>query len=475
MLTADAPLVLVLEDLQWSDRSTVELLAYLAQRREPARLLVLGTYRPVEVVLQGASPARHGAGAVWAGAGGATCGWNSCLPRTWRRMWRGGWGGRWPPPSRRSSIARTDGNALFMVNIVEHLVQQGLLVRRAGQWTLRDGERGAGGESAGGVAAVAAAAHRGPRRPRPGGCWRSPVWWARSLRWRRWRRARQGPVEDVEAVCDGLAAQQHLLDDTGVTVWPDGTRGGGYRFQHALYQQVLYERWGRRGGGSCTSALAPGWRRAMAPGRGRSPPSSRSTSSAAARSQRAVHYWQQAADNAARRHAYHEAITALTQRAGAAGDPPREPRARPARTHAAAHPGGAADGERKGAAAPDVGEVYTRAHHPGPAGGGAAARCQALQGLPQFHLPRPSCAPQARWPAAPRIWRTASPTRGSRWRAHLAMGRWRAIGATPRRPGPPGARAVASRTPRRPARRSSAGGFVRGVTHEPRWRGSCGR
>jgi hypothetical protein len=32
VLTADAPLVLVLEDLQWSDRSTVDLLAHLAQR-----------------------------------------------------------------------------------------------------------------------------------------------------------------------------------------------------------------------------------------------------------------------------------------------------------------------------------------------------------------------------------------------------------------------------------------------------------
>jgi predicted ATPase len=33
---------------------------------------------------------------------------------------------------------RTDGNALFMVNIVEHLVQQGLVVRHAGEWTLRE-------------------------------------------------------------------------------------------------------------------------------------------------------------------------------------------------------------------------------------------------------------------------------------------------------------------------------------------------
>jgi len=43
--------VLVLEDLHWSDPSTVEVLALLARRRDPARLLVLGTYRPVELIL----------------------------------------------------------------------------------------------------------------------------------------------------------------------------------------------------------------------------------------------------------------------------------------------------------------------------------------------------------------------------------------------------------------------------------------
>ena len=47
-LTADAPLVLVLEDLHWSDSSTLDLLAVLARRREPARLLLVGTYRPVD-------------------------------------------------------------------------------------------------------------------------------------------------------------------------------------------------------------------------------------------------------------------------------------------------------------------------------------------------------------------------------------------------------------------------------------------
>src|SRR5262249_975321 len=49
VLTAQQPLVLVLEDLHGSDPSTLDLLAVLARRREPARLLLLGTYRPSEV------------------------------------------------------------------------------------------------------------------------------------------------------------------------------------------------------------------------------------------------------------------------------------------------------------------------------------------------------------------------------------------------------------------------------------------
>ncbi len=49
-LTVERPLILLLEDLHWSDYSTVELLATLARRGEAAQLFVIGTYRPVEVL-----------------------------------------------------------------------------------------------------------------------------------------------------------------------------------------------------------------------------------------------------------------------------------------------------------------------------------------------------------------------------------------------------------------------------------------
>jgi hypothetical protein len=53
-----------------------------------------------------------------------------------------------------------------------------------------------------------------------------------------------GAVAEVEVICDGLAAQEHMIADSGLSVWPDGTRGGSYRFRHVLYQQVLYEQLG---------------------------------------------------------------------------------------------------------------------------------------------------------------------------------------------------------------------------------------
>jgi predicted ATPase len=49
----EQPLVLVIEDVHWSDYSTLDLLALLAQRRGPARLLLLVTYRPADVVVSG--------------------------------------------------------------------------------------------------------------------------------------------------------------------------------------------------------------------------------------------------------------------------------------------------------------------------------------------------------------------------------------------------------------------------------------
>ena len=127
-----------------------------------------------------------------------------------------------------------------MVNSVEHLVQQGLVIRRAGQWTLRDG-------AAATMAHVPEALQQLLRRrieallPET-----RQVLEVASVVGREFAVAAvaagvQCPVEDVEARCEELAAQQHFLVDIGLREWPDATSSGRYRFAHVLYRQVLYE------------------------------------------------------------------------------------------------------------------------------------------------------------------------------------------------------------------------------------------
>ena len=382
VLAADAPLVLVLEDLQWSDRSTVDLLATLAQRREPAPLLVLGTYRPVDVVLQA-----HPLHTMVQELGGR--GQVSELPLELltaedvaaylaERL-----RGPIATPLAACVHERTEGNALFMVNLVEYLVQQRLLARRAGQWTLRAGEDARVARLPEEVRqlltrrldALPAAARR--------------VLEVASVVGQEFAVAAvaagtQGPVDEVEGICDGLAAHGRFLADTGLTVWPDGTSSGRYRFHHALYPQVLYEALGtaRRGrlhhqvgarleagygarAGEIAAQLAVHFERGGVV-------------------QRAVHYWQQAGANAARRNAHHDAIAAVTKGLTLLAALPDSPeRTRHELTLLLTL--GELLMAAKGMGAAEVGDVYTRAHQLCDQLDEIPQRFRVLQGLYRFH------------------------------------------------------------------------------------------
>lgn len=51
VLAERCPLILLLEDLHWADPSTLTLIGYLARQSDPARLMIVGTFRPQEVSL----------------------------------------------------------------------------------------------------------------------------------------------------------------------------------------------------------------------------------------------------------------------------------------------------------------------------------------------------------------------------------------------------------------------------------------
>src|SRR5882724_1016495 len=245
VLAAEAPLVLVLEDLHWSDRSSAECLISLAQRQEPARLLVLGTYRQAEVVIR-----RHPLRSVVQ----ELCGRRQAaelllevLPAEDVAAYvTGRLGGPVTAAVTAFIYGRTDGNALFMVNMLEHLVQQGTVVRRAGEWTLLEGTEKASVPE--GLRQLLARRIESlkpeARRVLEADSMVGEVFTAAAV-----AAGVEGSVERIEEVCEGLAAPHHFLDDIGLTRWPDGTITGIYRFRHALYQWVLYEGLGtaRRG------------------------------------------------------------------------------------------------------------------------------------------------------------------------------------------------------------------------------------
>jgi predicted ATPase len=217
-----------------------------------------------------------------------------------------------PPQLARLIHQSTEGNPLFMVNVVDDLVAQKVVREVKGHWQLqaaleevtvgipenlrqlieRQLERLSQEEqrvlevaSVAGVEfsalAVAAGAEEG--------------------------------IEQIEARCEGLVRHRHFLYASGMEAVPEGTLTGRYGFLHALYQSVLYERMGaiqhtrlhRRIGerleevyGNRAGEIAAELAVHFEQGR---------------EYRRAIHYLQQAAQNVLQRSANRETIQHLTR------------------------------------------------------------------------------------------------------------------------------------------------------------------
>jgi DNA-binding winged helix-turn-helix (wHTH) protein/predicted ATPase len=358
-LTRQQPLLLILEDLHWSDQATVELLSYLAQRRERAHFLVRGTYRPAALVL-----GNHSLKAIkqelqakrQCGEGEvrvellSTQEVSEYLVR--RFLYN-----QFSPDLAAEIHRRTEGNALFMVNIVEEFIQQGCIVKEQELWTLKgdltqvnvpdtlrqlierqvqqctDDEQRllevasvAGAEFA--VAAIAAALKQ--------------------------------EIDEVEEVCEDLTGQGHFLVERGVSAWPDGTVSGRYAFRHALYQNVLYERIAEARRVRLHRSI--GERLAASYGeRAREIAAELAVHFERGRDyQRAVQYLQHAGRNASRKSAHKETITHLTRGLELLKTLPDTPeRAQQELTLQVAL--GTPLQATKGYSVPEVKQVYTRA------------------------------------------------------------------------------------------------------------------
>ena len=240
-LTSVSPLILLLEDLHWSDVSTVEWLAYVARRRDPARLLVLGTCRsgeamlhhhPVRTVTQELQ--RQGQGGQLALGYLTEVSVNAYLLQRF---------GNTSMTTQLSHLLhyRTNGNPLFLVTLVDDMVRQGELA------DLKVPRRYSGGTEAV-VRGVPESLRDMIERQLEqlasqdqilleAACVAGVAFAAASV-----AAAVDDDVEAVEARCDALARQGLFVQSRDATVWPDGTIAAQYGFRHALYQEVLYER-----------------------------------------------------------------------------------------------------------------------------------------------------------------------------------------------------------------------------------------
>jgi len=245
VITAECPLVLMLEDLHWSDVSTLALLAFLARRQERARLFVVGTYRPVEMLGDG-HPLKDIVQELYA-HGLATELALGLLREADIEAYlatRLGVGERRPTfltPLTRLLHARTDGNPLFLVSVVNDLIARGMLVQTDGGWELKEDTVGQE------LTIPDSIRHLVARQYGRLSLEKRHTLEAASVAGMEFSAAAVAAalVTDTTAVerhCDQLAEHQQFLTLCGVEEWPDGTLAARYRFLHALYQQFWHER-----------------------------------------------------------------------------------------------------------------------------------------------------------------------------------------------------------------------------------------
>jgi predicted ATPase/DNA-binding winged helix-turn-helix (wHTH) protein len=349
-MAADVPLLLKLEDIHWSDTSTLDWLAHVARRPEPARLMVIATFRPAD-----AAAAKVGLGGLVMEL--ALHGWcrEIALAPLGLPAIESYLEARLGDDSGAAKLRemapllleRTGGNPLFMTSIVNQLAQQKgrtpsaivaiphdvrrFIDRQIDELTESDRHLLTAASVIRREFATAAVAA-----------------------------ALEIDVDQVEIACARLARQGVFVVKSGSTAWPDGTPAELYTFRHDLYRELLYDRLPATRRALCHTRVG---RRLEAAWAGRLDAIASELAEHFERSNapvRAIPHLQRAADKAMRRGANEEAIGHLRRALDAikhiAGEAERT-RVEVGLLVAL----GAAFFATRGFGAPEVLEVYSRA------------------------------------------------------------------------------------------------------------------
>lgn len=241
LVSADDSLVFLLEDIHWADSATIDLISAMAHSRSPAKLLLMATYRPIEVALS-----QHPLKTVSQDLGVHGLCHELALgpltePDVEQYLSR-----QLPNRSLPSGLAEllhrfSEGNPLFLRAALDHLVARGYLSRAEGKWRLQLP-----------LAEIALEVPEGLRpmielqieRLSPEERRVLEVASICGVHFLVHVAAQAGEfdLEQYDEICEKLARRGQIVRPAAPRNLPGGAVTPCYQFAHAFYRQTIYER-----------------------------------------------------------------------------------------------------------------------------------------------------------------------------------------------------------------------------------------
>ena len=240
-VTAQTPLLLTFEDLQWVDQATVDLIGALARRRGHGKLMLIGTYRPVDLAL-----ADHPLKALKQELLMHKLCREIALEPLSEADISAYLTAPAPDASQPAGLAElvhrhSGGNPLFMVAALEHLTQRGMISCENKSWQLRlPLEQIVVGVPEGLRQMIEAQIERLSLEEQRALEAASIVGAAFAVDVAA-AAADQGP-DQFEDLCDRLSRRHRIVRIATMQPLSDSNASPRYEFVHAMYREVFYQR-----------------------------------------------------------------------------------------------------------------------------------------------------------------------------------------------------------------------------------------
>jgi DNA-binding winged helix-turn-helix (wHTH) protein/tetratricopeptide (TPR) repeat protein len=238
-VTAEGPLLLILEDLHWVDPSTLDVISAVARRRSPTKLMVLGTYRPVDVVISG-NPLRGLKQDLLVHGLCEEIALESLDEAEIADYLAALFGGHQLPAGLAGLVHRhSAGNPLFVTLIVQDMVKRGIIAESQGIWTLTADLEELDFDVPDTLQQILMLQFEQLNAPEQLILRSASVAGDYFSVWAIAGTLKLEP-EQIEQLCEDLAERHQFIRPAGFQEYPDGAASPRYGFKHSLYRHALY-------------------------------------------------------------------------------------------------------------------------------------------------------------------------------------------------------------------------------------------